>query len=208
MRLTHTFVLAFTLLGLAPPLARAQSPIRLNEFLAGPARDWNGDGLTSTRDDEWIEIVNASGAPVDLQGYLLTDGDKLPRFGFSGLLGSGERQVVYGKDSVDWERATGHPVFGLALGNTGDSVMLWQVTGLDTVLVDSYTYLPHQAASDRAMGRVPDGGAWELEDGLDPYTGTTPPLGTGCMPSPAAANVCSVTPVRTSTWGRVKSLYR
>jgi hypothetical protein len=32
-----------------------------------------------------------------------------------------------------------HPVFGLSLGNTGDSVLLWKVTSADTTLVDSYT---------------------------------------------------------------------
>src|SRR5205085_11965882 len=114
---------------------QAQSSLKLNEFLAGPARDWDGSGTLSTRDDEWIEVVNAGAAALDLSGYLLTDGDKLPRFAFGGTLAAGAARVVYGKESVDWERASGNPVFGLSLANTGDSVMLWQVVGADTVLV-------------------------------------------------------------------------
>jgi len=180
----------------------------LNEFLAGPARDWDGNGTLSTRDDEWVEIFNTGAGSVDLAAFFLTDGDSIPRFGFSGLLGPGERRLVFGGDAVTWERAKGFPVFGLSLGNTGDKVMLWQVSGADTSLVDSYAYVSHEAASDRAVGRGPDGGAWMLFDSLDPYTGTTPPLGSGCAPSPGGPNQCGTTPALRASWGRIKAIYR
>jgi hypothetical protein len=208
MRFAYALFLASLLISAAAAGASAQSPLKLNEILAGPARDWDGSGTISTRDDEWIEIVNGGSAPVDLAGYLLTDGDRLPRYGFSGMLGVGAVKVVFGKDAVDWERATANPVFGLSLGNTGDSAMLWQVVGADTVLIDSYTYLSHEAAADRAVGRMPDGGPWGLEDALDPYTGSTPPLGTGCAPSPGTPNLCGTTPAQHVSWGRLKTLYR
>ena len=60
------------------PAARAASSLRLNEILAGPARDWDGSGALSTRDDEWVEVVNTGGTPLDLTGHLITDGDRLP----------------------------------------------------------------------------------------------------------------------------------
>ena len=41
-----------------------------------------------------------------------------------------------------------------------------------------------------------------------PYIGTTPPSGTGCNPTPAAPNLCGVTPSRAVSWGRVKTIYR
>jgi hypothetical protein len=195
----------FALLVTSP--ARAEPALQLNEFLAGPARDWDGSGALSTRDDEWVEVMNAGSVPLDLAGFLITDGDRLPRIGLSGTLEPGAFLVVFGKTAYDWERAHGLPAFGLSLGNGGDTVMLWQVTGPDTVLVDSYTYLAHEAASDRAVGRVPDGGTWTLFDALNPYGGSTPPLGTGCAPSPGAPNGCGVTPVRAVTWGRLKALY-
>jgi hypothetical protein len=208
MRFAYALFLASLLSSVTAGGASAQSPLKLNEILAGPARDWDGSGAVSTRDDEWIEIVNGGSAPVDLAGYLLTDGDRLPRYGFSGTLGVGAVKVVFGKDAVDWERATANPVFGLSLGNTGDSAMLWQVVGADTVLIDSYTYVSHEAAADRAVGRMPDGGPWGLEDALDPYTGSTPPVGTGCAPSPGTANLCGTTPAQHVSWGRLKTLYR
>ena len=192
---------------LAPP-AHAASALRLNELLAGPARDWDGSGALSTRDDEWVEVVNTGAAPLDLSGHLITDGDRLPRFGLTGVLDPGARQLVFGGDAVTWERANGFPVFGLSLANTGDQVMLWQVVGPDTVLVDSYAYLGHEAAADRAVGRATDGAAWMLFDGLNPYTGSTPPLGSGCLPTPGTPNACGATPTRAMTWGRLKTLYR
>jgi hypothetical protein len=201
-------LLTLPLLILLPGLSRASAALRLNEVLPGPARDWDGSGAFSSRDDEWVEVVNTDVAPLDLAGFYLTDGDSIPRYAFSGTLGPGEHRVVYGKDSYDWEKATGHPAFGLSLGNSGDTVMLWQVTGSDSEAVDQYAFTSHEAAADRAIGRVPDGtGPWLLFDALNPYAGTIPPLGTGCNPSPGQENQCAITPVRRATWGDLKLLY-
>ena len=204
-------ILASALIALAPAPApaRADDLLRINEILAGPARDWDGSGAFSSRDDEWVEVYNAGASPCDLSAYFLTDGDSIPRFAFSGSLAPGENLLVYGADAWAWERATGHPAFGLSLGNSGDDVILWRVAGAETLVVDRYHYTSHQAAADRAVGRIPDGAdAWTLFDGLNPYTGTTPPAGTGCMPTPGASNVCDGTPTLPASWGRIKVLYR
>jgi hypothetical protein len=206
----HLAVLSLLLLTVstvAPRSAGAAPDVRISEFLAGPARDWDGSGTFSSRDDEWVEIVNAGAATADLSPYFITDGDSIPRFGFTGTLAPGAVVLVTGSASVTWERATGHPVFGLSLGNSGDKVLLWKVTGPDTTLVDGYTYKTQEAASDRAVGRTADGSDWKLEDALNPYTGATPPLGTGCAPTPGAPNDCGVVPTLRETWGRLKAQY-
>lgn len=209
MRLLLTVIALALLAASGNPIAAHGDSLKLNEILAGPARDWDGSGAFSSRDDEWIEVVNTGGAPLALAGYFVTDGDSIPRFAFDGTLDPGVRLLVTGKASYDWERSTGHPAFGLSLGNSGDSVILWKATGPDTVEVDRYTYKSHEAAADRAVGRGSDGGpAWMLFDGLNAYTGSTLPAGTGCMPSPAAANTCGSVPARPASWGRVKALYR
>jgi hypothetical protein len=203
--------LALTVLCPSPgsaPAVPTGPGLLLNEFLAGPARDWDGSGALSTRDDEWVEVVNAGGGPLDLSSFLVTDADRLPRFAFSGTLGPGERRLVFGRESYDWEKAHGFPAYGFSLSNSGDTVMLWQVAGAETLLVDSYIYKSHEAAADRAVGRVPDGGEWALFDALNPYVGTTLPQGTGCTPSPGATNLCENTPAQTTTWGKLKALYK
>ncbi len=207
MSLARAFpaITMFLFLATAPSFA---ATLQLNEILPGPARDWDGGGTYSSRDDEWVEVRNAGTAPLDLAGWLITDADSIPRYALGGTLDPGARRVVFGKTSYDWERANGYPAFGLSLGNSGDSVLLWQIVGADTVLVDSYTYRSHEAAADRSIGRLHDTEEWRLFDGLNPYTGTTPPIGSGCAPTPVAANACDVTPAHNVTWGRVKALYR
>ena len=209
MRFFRLLLLSYVMLAsLTPHAAHAASDVRLSEILAAPGRDWDNSGAFSSRDDEWIEIVNAGAATVDLTSYFVTDGDSIARFGFSGTLAPGAALLVTGAQSVAWERATAHPVFGLSLGNTGDKVMLWQVVGGDTTLVESYTYKTHESATDRAIGRTADGSEWKLEDSLNPYTGTVLPSGTGCPPTPGVPNSCGTTPARRTTWGGVKALYR
>jgi hypothetical protein len=189
--------------------ACADPALKLNEICAGPARDWDGSGVFSSRDDEWVEVVNTGATPLDLVGFLITDGDSIPRFELSGSLDPGAVRVIYGKESFDWEKLAGQPAFGFSLGNSGDSVLLWQIAGAETLLVDSYTYKTHEAASDRAVGRSPDGsGAWVIFDALNPYTGSTLPKGNGCEPTPGGTNVCTLTPTLTPTWGKMKTLYR
>lgn len=212
MRLVYTLCLPLCLpFTLSTPFAApacADSPLRLNEVLAGPARDWDGSGAFSSRDDEWVEVVNTGATPLTLDGFIVTDGDSIPRFALSGTLAAGARRVIFGRESYDWERANGFPAFGLSLGNTGDAAILWQVAGPDTQVVDAYTYRSHEAGADRSAGRTPDGGGWQLYDALNPYTGSTAPLGNGCAPTPGGANSCGVVPAAAATWGQVKALYR
>ncbi len=185
--------------------------VRLNEILADPGLDWDGDGTVAARTDEWVEIVNVGTTQVDLSCYRLADasGGLRWRYGFSGVLDPRETRVVYGSESVAWERANGFPAFGLSLNNDGDTVFLYDLQTGDTVIVDQTTYRTFQVLDDRSTGRSPDGdGPWVVFDGLNPYQGNTPPLGTGCTPSPGAANCLPQVPVEDTTWGAIKELYR
>jgi hypothetical protein len=97
------------------------------------------------------------------------------------------------------------------MSNDGDTVVLWQVAGGDTLLVDTHTFNTYEADDDRSTGRNPDGiGAWEIYDALNPYNGSTPPLGNGLAPTPGWPN--SGDPPQTSledtSWGAVKTLFR
>lgn len=189
------------------PAQACLGQVRINEIVADPASDWDGDGTVNFKNDEWVEIVNVGSSSVALDDLRLSDASNAFHFGFSGTLSSGATRVVLGSESVAWETAEGVSTVGLSLNNGGDSVRLWQLSGSDTLLVDEYTYASHEVVDDRSTARVPDGtGDWVLFDALNPYTGETPPLGLGCPPTPGEPNACP-TAVEPRTWGRVKALF-
>ncbi len=186
----------------------AACDVRLNEFMAAPGQDWDGDALYHARDDEWVELINF-GLPTDLSEYVITDADSTWRWRGSGSIGMAEHRAIFGSDAVAWQGANGQSIAGFSLANAGDTVRLWHVTAGETLLVESYTYKAHEGATNRSLGRHPDmTGGWALFDGLNPYTGTLTPQGNGCMPTPRNANACGTTPADPSSWGRVKAVYR
>ena len=189
------------------PTGAAQ--IRLNEVLADPARDWDGDGQVSSKLDEWVEIVNIGSSSVDLSRYRISDASAGIdwRFALAGTLAPGAVRVVFGSEVVAWQSANGVGQFGFSLNNGGDTVSLYEVVGSDTTEVDSYQYASSWVADDRSVGRHPIGsGIWVVFDGLNPFSGTDPSP-TGCMPSPGTTTQCT-TPVELSTWGTIKSRYK
>jgi hypothetical protein len=194
-------------LAVATPGAGTCGPL-LNEVMGHPTRDWNGDGVYDYKNDEWVEIVNPGPGNLTLNGYLLTDDLGKPVFGFTGTLAAGAVLVTFGSQSVQWETSHGYSTTGLRLANSADTVILKQVVGADTLVVDAYTYNNYEADADRSSGRRPDGSThWEIFDALNPYNGATPPLGNGLMPSPGALNGLPAVPAEIQNWGRIKALY-
>jgi hypothetical protein len=185
----------------------------INEVMADPARDWDGNGIYSYRDDEWVEICNPGPGSLTLDGYYLADETGGLVYGFAGSLAEGAVQVVYGSQAVAWEVANGETATGLRLGNDGDTVQLLQRVDASTVVADSFTYNTYEAEDDRSSGRLPDGSASrELFDALNLYSGSTAPLTTGLPPTPGARNDGGAvgpppTPSEERTWGYVKALY-
>ena len=180
----------------------------LNEILAGPARDWDGDGVYDSRSDEWLEVQNCDAGPMALDEYRLTDADRTVRFALSGTLAPGEVRLVTGSAAVAWQRSQGLSASGLSLNNSGDTVYLLRVAGPDTTEVDAHTYGSIEGGSDRSVGRAAtQAEGWILFDSLNRYTGSGTPAGTGCAPTPGGLNGCT-TDVSATTWGVIKRLYR
>jgi hypothetical protein len=179
-----------------------------SEILAGPARDWSGDGVFDARDDEWLEVGNYGPAPVDLAPYRVSDADSTIRYAFSGSLAPGGVLVVTGAQALAWQRSVGRTATGLSLNNAGDTVILFRLGAADTTAVDVKTYNSIEGAADRSTGRLGATGAvWALFDALNKYTGGGQPPSTGCPPTPALENACP-TPVSSTTWGKIKQAYR
>jgi len=163
--------------------APAVAGLRLSEILAGPARDWDGDGLYDSKSDEWVEVENAGSTPIGLEDYRLADADRTIRFALSGTLQPGEVRLIAGSAAVVWQRTQGLSTAGLSLNNAGDTVFLLQILGTDTLTIDAHTYGSIEGATDRSVGRSgPQGQDWILFDALNPYSGSGTPPGTGCAP--------------------------
>ena len=77
----------------------------------------------------------------------------------------------------------------------------------DTVEVDTKAYNSIEGGSDRSTGTLGDAAPWVLFDGLNRYTGSGQPQGTGCNPTPGIQNDCTLD-LETTTWGKIKMRYR
>lgn len=137
---------------------RGLPDVQINELLAGPstgpAGDSNGDELTDSGDDEFVELINSSASDQDLSGWTLRTGKSLATvadkftFPVGATLAAGGRAVVFGGGApADFGAAL---VFkatsSLSLTNTGATVVL-QARPEQLADTVTYTGLPGNGAS-------------------------------------------------------------
>lgn len=144
------------------PAADAEPQVRVSELLADPAAglegDANGDGQRSAYADEFVELVNDGGQPVDLGRWTLSDNVSV-RFTFPAdvTLAPGERLVVFGGgDPAAFDLDTDALVFvaeGLYLNNGGDALAVGDADGRT---VDRVSY-GREGGGDLALVRDGDG---------------------------------------------------
>jgi len=106
--------------------------IVINEILADPAvgiaGDANGDGVTSSTKDEFIELFNNSAVQIDLSFWSLSDKVKtrhvfpeftsLSSFSYMVIFAGGNPQL----EDINWQLASSN---SLGLNNSGDTVSLF-----------------------------------------------------------------------------------
>jgi len=141
--------------------ARAAGAIVINEFLADPPADLsgdaNGDGTRNATEDEFVEIVNTSGGPLDISGWSISDGvGTRHAFPAGTVLEANCGAVVFGGGSPTG--SFGNVVVqtassgALGLNNGGDSVILRDATGAE-VASSSYG---SEGGQDQSLTRSPD----------------------------------------------------
>ncbi len=194
--------------------ATSYADIVINEVLADPNSDWDGNGEINFRGDEWVELLNNGPDTVNLNVYWLRDESAYdPDVRLWGFLEPGEVAVFYGSEVVAWQEVNGLAGTGFALNNGGDQVFLlhefegqsWE----EFAVVDNVVIENHVADNDRSGGLSSDGSQWILYDYWMPYNGSSLPSGTSCIPSPGELNVCSEAVANgTDTLDGVKAMYR
>jgi len=131
----------------------------INEILADPASgsDPNGDGTASSTQDEFLELVNISGGPIDVDGWAINDAvSERHRFVGSTIVADGQALVVFGGGSptgpfggsVVTTASTG----SLGLNNTGDTITLFDA---GANVVASYGY-GSEGGGDQSLTLDPD----------------------------------------------------
>ncbi|HEV2801375.1 MAG TPA: lamin tail domain-containing protein [Pyrinomonadaceae bacterium] len=137
--------------------------------------DANRDGVRSSDDDEFVEILNSSHAPVDISGIVLTDATAARHtFPAGTSLAAGSSIVVFGGGSPPFDE----PAFGgsnirtaasLGLNDAGDTVSLKLRLGDAEFLIASQSYgtategtegaSTPPAPADASLTRAPDASA-------------------------------------------------
>ncbi|MEK6324788.1 MAG: lamin tail domain-containing protein [Acidobacteriota bacterium] len=137
--------------------------IGINEYLADPpdglAGDANGDGVRDSAQDEFIEVLNRTGVPVDVGGYSISDADSL-RFTFppDTIIPAGEVAVIFGGGTLAGEYGNAL-VNGLAftaalsLNNTSETIT---IKNASAVTIESVTYGTAEGNANQSINRNPD----------------------------------------------------
>ena len=129
--------------------------IIINEILADPTGiDANGDGVISTTNDEFIELVNTDIVSYDLTGYTISDKTGVKHTFGAVTIPAGGSVVVFGGGTptgISGIAMAASPS-GLSLNNTDDIVTL-KNPGNATVATYSYGSTTND---DQSIARFPD----------------------------------------------------
>ena len=153
-------IIVFIFLTAVVLINKAQALIAINEVLADPATglsgDSNHDGVSSSTNDEFVELLNFGANPVDISGWTLADAIQTRHvFPANTLLSSNQYLVVFGGGNpnlpgINWQKAS---TGTLSLNNTSETVKLSDNL---SNLIDQVVY-GTLANQDQSIVRNPEG---------------------------------------------------
>lgn len=135
----------------------AEAVILINEVLADPSAifgDANTDGVISTTQDEFVELVNTGLDPVSLAQWTLSDAIQIRHvFSPTASIPALSFFVVFGGGTPTGFANVATASSGtLGLNNTGDTITLWDA---QLLAVDTFTY-GAEGGMDVSLTRFPD----------------------------------------------------
>ncbi len=154
VNMTANYSFTFTtVVTVAPP-----APWIINEIHADPDAtngDANGDGVVSSGQDEFVEIINNTGNTVDISGWTLSDNSRVRHTYPAGtLLPDQCAMVVFGGGTPtgSFGDALVQTAGSLGLNNSGDTVTFSDGGGVTQA---AYTY-GSEGGDNQALTRNPD----------------------------------------------------
>lgn len=167
----------------APAVPPARDEMLINEVLAapppGPAGDANEDGVTDLLEDEFLELVNVVGRPLDLSNviveinsvvrHVFPPGTELPAGRALILFGGGTPSGAFALAEAQ-TASTG----SLQLQDSGDTILIYQQLG---TVVDNFTY-GNQANQGQSIVNDPEPSTQGVPPGrpMVPHTTVNPAL--------------------------------
>src|SRR6185295_4421194 len=119
----------------------------------------NGDGTRDSAQDEFVEIINRTAAPIDVGGFTVADATQV-RFTFppGTVIPSTEVAVIFGGGSPRGDfgnAAAGGLVYtaALSLNNTGDTITIKDRAG---DVVESVVFGAGEGGANQSANRNPD----------------------------------------------------
>jgi len=128
--------------------------VKINEWMAANNAEGTIKDPADNNPDDWFELYNPTGAPVDLTGWTLTDTLATPQLFTipAGVtLAAGSRLMVWADNTVS-QTAPGQLHVSFKLNSDGEVIALFAPDG---TMIDSVTFGPQ--AANIASGRTPDG---------------------------------------------------
>ena len=156
----------------------AEAVVVINEILADPPADANGDGIRHSSEDEFVEILNTGSDTIAIGGWELSDqkpGSKGPfTFPENTRIHPGEYIVLFGGGTptgFESKVFVDDGKIGGGLSNSGDAVFLITAAN-DTIARAEWG---SEGGKDQSLVRYPEGtGRWVLHS-ADPGRGLFSP---------------------------------
>ena len=207
MRLKNGIIM-LSFLGILLFSHNAEAFIFINEILADPpaglSGDANGDGLTSSTQDEFVELLNNTNTFIDISGWLLKDALSTRHvFPSSTIMSPNQYLVVFGGGTpnllgINWQIASSGT---LSLNNTSETVSLFDAS---SSLIDQIVY-GSIGGHDQSIVRWPEepGSNFVLHSSIQEANGRKFSPGTNVNGEQPSANSSTVPEPITLIYGGV-----
>ncbi len=186
------FSLVFGTINLPMVLAAAPGDVVINEVAWAGSADSSGD--------EWIELYNTTGSPIDLTGWSIDDDNGASIYDLSGTIEAHGYYLIEDSDTAVNPNVA-DLIVNMSLANTGDSLVLFDdsMQAVDTVNSGGGMWFAGSSSSYASMERIDalmsgdEAANWSDSNGSG--SNATASLGSLILGTPGLLNSASQAPV-------------